>query len=132
MTYLRAQCDNTLELTDYAPTELEQLWSDYSDAYKDAYGIRPRGWDQFSTLSLSQARAAVDEIYAAASRAAELASQERQLAEVELKGQIAKMRELGVVNVLAALHDAYGTNGDDEYLEYRLGVNYGHIKSLGL
>jgi hypothetical protein len=104
-------------------SELEQLACTYSDIHKDVYGIRPRhtaGWEVHS----------YKEAIAELSKALEIQMEQDKIFQQEA---IAAFEELaksygGVETAKRWQHQAYGTDGDDEYLEYRLGLPYGYFK----
>jgi hypothetical protein len=104
-------------------TELQELESIYCDMLKDVYGVKAR-W--YRAESVERARADIDRL------------------QVELEAQMAQDRiyqeqairafeELavscgGVDTARRWQHQAYNTNGDDEFLEYHLGLPYGYFK----
>jgi hypothetical protein len=107
-------------------TRQEELHSIYWEMYKDAYGIRPRGidtsaWDEAtfeSEFNYLQDLIAKNE-------------QERKIAEHEA----AHAFEMRIQSILACgakdremalrwIHEAEGSNGDDEYLCYLVGLPY--------
>jgi hypothetical protein len=112
-------------------SELEQMACTYSDMYKDAYGVRPRGVDT-STWTAQDFRAEfellqsiIDENFRRMNRLETQAAHD-----VELR--ILKLQELGArdrAQAIRWLHDAYETAGDEDYLCYRLGLPYGYFKT---
>lgn len=104
-------------------SELEQLESIYCDMHKDVYGVKAR-W--YRAESVEQARRDLDRLQA------ELEVQMVQDRAAEQMA-IAAFQELvasyGFDNAKRWQHQAYNTNGDDEYLEYNLGLPYGYFKS---
>lgn len=106
-------------------TELEQLESTYCDMHKDVYGVKAR-WYKAETVE--QARADLARLQA------ELEEQMKRDAECQ---QLAIQAFMQVVNEHCQgdfdkakrwQHDAYGTQGDDEFLAYHLGLPYGFFK----
>jgi len=104
-------------------TELEELESIYCELHKDVYGVKAR-WYRADTLE--QARA-------------DVASLQAQAEEVWAKDREAQQQAIAAFEELAASyggvetakrwqHQAYNTNGDDEYLCYYLGLPYGYFK----
>jgi hypothetical protein len=105
---------------------LEQMACQYWDMYKDAYGVRPRGVDtstwteadflkEFGYLNLVIEREAI------------------QRREAESKAILAFEDRVGILLGMGAddremalrwIHEAEGTNGDDEFLCYTLGLPY--------
>jgi len=105
---------------------LEQYACQYWDMYKDAYGCRPRGIDttdwtetQFEA-EFVQLGKTIDANY------------KEQLAQEEVAQHDFEMRVLGLLQTgakdremaLRWIHEAEGSNGDDEYLCYLLGLPY--------
>jgi hypothetical protein len=103
-----------------------------SDLYKEAFGFRPREdfWANWNSYSDDEKQVSWDQMLDIADR----------VAEAELECQLEAERELNehfrrVVDIAGGtredairyLHDAYDTNGSNEYLEYILGVRYGYI-----
>ena len=107
-------------------TRMEELQSIFWDMYKDAYGIRPRGisthlWDEakfnrefdFLTSTIQD------------SHLLRVAAEEKAVIAFEMRVQTviscgAKDREMA----LRWIHEAEGSNGDDEYLCYLVGLPY--------
>jgi len=117
----------------YVPWEemprIEQMQCIYWDAYKDAYGMRPRGIDT-SDWTEAMFESELTYLQTVINRNQVLRLEEEALAAIRLEETIAKMMECGCRNRETAirwLHDIYETNGDTEYLEYNLGVNYGYF-----
>jgi len=107
-------------------TVLEQYACQYWDMYKDAYGVRPRGID---TSSWTEAEFEAEFVQLA--RAIEAENQYRVVAEekaahafelrmLDLLMSGAKDREMA----MRWIHEAEGSNGDDEYLCYLLGLPF--------
>ena len=109
---------------------LEQAQCQYWDMYKDAYGTRPRGIDtsawtladfekEFETLAIAiereEAQRKINETEASVRFEAQLAS---------LMASGARTRE----QAIAWVHDAEGSQGDDEYLCFLLGLRYGYFR----
>ena len=109
---------------------LEQYACQYWDMYKDAYGVRPRGIDT-STWLESDFEAefvylgkTIDENYKD-----QLASEAKAIVAFEDRVQIligmgADDRE----QALHWIHEAEGSNGDDEYLCFLVGLPYGYFR----
>lgn len=113
-------------------TDLEQAQCTYWDMYKDAYGVRPRWIDTTAwTLEVFEAE------FASLATAIEQAEVERKAAEAEamhafemrVQGLLmsgAKDREMA----LRWVHEAEGSNGDNDYLCYLVGLPYGYFRSV--
>ena len=105
---------------------LEQYACQYWDMYKDAYGVRPRGidtssWteDQFEAEFVSLAKT-IDENYKEQLAREEVAKHDFKMRMLSLLQTGAKDREMA----MRWVHEAEGSNGDDEYLCYLLGLPY--------
>ena len=109
---------------------LEQYACQFWDMYKDAYGVRPRGIDtstwteaDFEAEFVSLSKVIEQE------NTARLESEERAAHDFEMRvlGLLqsgAKDREMA----LRWVHEAEGSNGDDEYLCYLVGLSYGYFR----
>ena len=107
-------------------TRMEELQSIFWDMYKDAYGIRPRGisthlWDEAKFIrefDFLQSEITKNE---GLRKIAE--HQAAHAFEMRLQGLLmsgAKDREMA----LRWVHEAEGSNGDDEFLCYLVGLPY--------
>jgi len=110
-------------------TPLEQLACTYWDAYKDAYGVRPRGIDT-SIWTVEQFESEIDQLYIIADRAnAQRMAEE--LAEFEnVKARITQLQEMHGFDWNQAVNhidQEMGTNGDIGFLEFQLGIPYGSL-----
>jgi hypothetical protein len=109
---------------------LEQYACQYWDMYKDAYGVRPRGIDTTNwTLEEFEAEfeilGQIIELEAGLRRAAEAEAQHD--FEMRVQGLLmsgAKDREMA----MRWIHEAEGSNGDDDYLCYLIGLPYGYFR----
>ena len=121
---------NTLNSVDFPSWEemstLEQYACQYWDMYKDAYGSRPRGIDttlwteaefeaEFLRLSVTIAE---EECHR--KEAEEKAKHDFEMRVLSLLQTGAKDRDMA----LRWIHEAEGSNGDDEYLCFLLGLPY--------
>lgn len=102
---------------------LEELECIYCELHKDVYGVKAR-W--YRAESLEAAQKDIDRLQA------------------ELEVQMARDREFqqeairafellaeswgGVETAIRWQHQAYNTQGDNEFLEYHLGLPYGYFK----
>ncbi len=110
-------------------TELQELESIYCDLYKDVHGIKAR-W--YRADSVEQARKDLDAleaegklVWAQEEKAREAAAVRFEIRMTETIAAGAKDRE----TAMRWIHDAEGTQGDDEYLCYTLGLKYGYFKT---
>lgn len=112
-------------------TPLESLEQLYSELHKDVYGVKAR-W--YRAESIEQAQKDLDALEAAGAViwAEEKAQEERMV--IALEARIADIITMGAGDRETALrwiHDAEGTDGDDEFLCYCLGVPYGYFRKSG-
>jgi hypothetical protein len=113
-------------------TDLEQAQCTYWDMYKDAYGVRPRGVDT-SGWSLEYFEAKfkllgkiIEQENTARKEAEENAAIDF---EVRVQGLLmsgAKDREMA----MRWVHEAEGSNGDEDYLCYLVGLPYGYFRKV--
>jgi hypothetical protein len=109
---------------------LEQLQCNYWDAYKDAYGFRPRGIDT-STWTVEDFEAELVSLGEVANRAHALRLASEAEAAVALEERILVLIGMGADDrdhAIAWIADAEGANGDMEYLCFLLGVRYGYFR----
>ena len=111
---------------------LEQAQCQYWDIYKDAYGVRPRGVDT-SAWTLADFDAEfklLGEIIKQENMARQIAQHEAAHAFEQRMLKIlacgAKDREMA----MRWIHEAEGTNGDDEFLCWTLGLPYQHFRKV--
>ena len=107
-------------------TALEQAQCTYWDMHKDAYGVRPRGID---TSSWTEADFEAEFVILAKTIDA---NYKEQMAQEEVAKHDFEMRMLSLLQTGAKdremamrwIHEAEGSNGDDEYLCFLLGLPY--------
>lgn len=110
---------------------LEQSQCIYSDMYKDAYGVRPRGVDT-SAWTLEQ----FEQEFKHLGRVIEQEEIARKKAEAEaivrFEDTVLNLMHTGTnrARVIAWLMDAEGVNGDFEYFCFTQGLPYGYFKDL--
>ena len=104
-----------------------------SDLHKDAYGFRPGEyfWADWDALDADGKQRIWDNLLDDLERALENEREYQQEAISNLEGlvQFTMSSVAGCTreDALRYLHDAHGTNGDVEYLEYCTGVPYGYL-----
>jgi len=111
-------------------TPLEQAAMTYWDMYKDAYNFRPRGVDT-STWTLADFRKEFETLQFIINRNEAQRRQDEAEAVVRFEARVASIIELGAKDRAMALrwiHEAEGTNGDDEFLCYCVGIPYGYFR----
>jgi hypothetical protein len=113
-------------------SEKEQLECIVWDAYKDAYGFRPRHMNM-EAMTVEDLRAELDSLSATIDAHEkqrkideERASHDFEMRMLSLMMAGAKTRE----QALRWVHEAESTDGDDEYLCYTLGLPYGYFKQV--
>ena len=105
---------------------LEQYACQYWDMYKDAYGCRPRGIDTTDWTETEfeaefvQLGKTIDANYTEQLAQEEVAKHDFEMRMLSLLQTGAKDREMA----MRWIHEAEGSNGDDEYLCYLLGLPY--------
>jgi hypothetical protein len=109
---------------------VEQYACTYWDMYKDAYGVRPRGIDTSSWteadfeaefVSLSKV---IEREEIARKESEERAAHDFEMRMLSLLQSGAKDREMA----LRWVHEAEGSDGDDEYLCFLVGLPYGYFR----
>ena len=106
-------------------TEQQELESIYCEMHKDVYGVKAR-WYRAASVEQARADLAVLEAELEKVMALEKAAQEQAIKAFE---ELAKT--CGSVETAKRWqHQAYGTDGDDEYLCYHLGLPYGYFKKV--
>ena len=113
------------EMTAAPMTELEELENIYCEMHKDVYGVKAR-W--YRAESVEQARRDIESL----SRQLEVRIQQDRAAEQEAIAafmQVVNDHCGGCVETAKRWqHQACGTNGDDEFLCYQLGLPYDFFK----
>jgi hypothetical protein len=113
-------------------SKLEQAACIYWDMYKDAYGVRPRGIDTSSWTeedfekefkSLSEV---IDREEVLRKQAQERSMHDFEMRILDLLSSGAKNREMA----LRWIHEAEGSDGDDEFLCYLVGLPYGYFRKV--
>ena len=109
---------------------LEQMAAEYWDMYKDAYGFRPRGintasWTEEDFLrEFDRLGKMIDQAEILREEAQEKAMHDFELRIQDLMRSGAKDREMA----MRWIHEAEGSNGDDDYLCYLVGLSYGYFR----
>jgi hypothetical protein len=105
---------------------LEQYACQFWDMYKDAYGVRPRGintdsWTEADfEAEFVQLSKTIDANYKDQLEQEARAQHDFEIRMLDLLMSGAKDREMA----LRWIHEAEGSNGDDEYLCFLLGLPY--------
>ena len=111
-------------------TPLEQAQSEHWDFYKEAFGFRPRHLDT-SMWTLED----FDREFALLATVCEQNRIEREAAEaravLRFEARITDLIQSGAKDRETAMrwiHEAEGTDGDDEYLSFTLGLPYQYFR----
>ena len=111
-------------------TVVEQYACQYWDMYKDAYGVRPRGIDtsgwteeQFEA-EFVQLSKTINANYQEQLISEERAAHDFEMRMLSLLQSGAKDREMA----LRWVHEAEGSDGDEEYLCFLVGLPYGYFR----
>jgi hypothetical protein len=111
-------------------TELEQAQCTFWDMYKDAHGIRPRHIDT-SSWTLEQFDQEFTEL-AEVMKANDIQKGiEEAIAIEKFERRCAEMISIGAKNMDMAMrwiHEAEGTQGDNDYLAWTLGLPYQYFR----
>lgn len=107
----------------------DQLAATHYDYYKDVHGVRPR-WMNYDAMTEAELEAELDDlskqaevVFAQQKREEEAAMHDFEMRMQSLLMSGAKSREMAV----RWLHEAHGTDGDNDYLCYHLGLPYGYL-----
>ena len=107
----------------------------FSDLHKEARGFRPSEgfWQWVKTATPDELQEKWDSLSHAADREYTLMQEMQAEALVRLREELAETTANNRVDMVTAvrwMHDAYSTNGDNEFLDYRCGVAYGTIAKI--
>jgi hypothetical protein len=111
-------------------TVLEQMQCQFWDMYKDAHGIRPRFIDT-SSWTEEDFEAEFKSLGEIIEREEYARKVSEAIAAVDFEKRVADLIMTGADDRATALrwiHEAEGSNGDDEYLCYCLGLAYGYFR----
>jgi hypothetical protein len=133
MTLTQAFAAQTQEFPSWEEmSDVEQLHSIWWDAYKDAYGFRPRGQD-VGHWTVEDFQKELDILGAAIDRAEKARLEEEALAVVRFSKRVQEVINTGAGDRETALrwiHEADGSQGDNEFLCYLNGLPYGFFKNF--
>jgi len=113
-------------------TRMEELQSIYWDMYKDAYGIRPRhmNLEAMTEADFEAEFKILDEVI---EREAAIRKENEFKAEVDFEMRIQNLLVTGARDRAMALrwiHEAEGSNGDNEFLCYLVGLPYHYFRKV--
>jgi hypothetical protein len=113
-------------------TVLEQMQCQYWDMYKDAYGIRPRHMN-LEAMTEADFEAEFKILGEAIEREAAIRKESEFKAEMAFEMRVQSVLACGARDRAMALrwiHEAEGTNGDDEFLCWTVGLPYGYFRKV--
>lgn len=104
-----------------------------SDLHKDAYGFRPGEsfWRNWAVFNPEQKQAMWDSLCDTLERETQYERERQERAEHDVEVRIQQLMSAGAKTRAQAvrwLDEAEETNGDIEYLEYKLGLRYGYFR----
>ena len=107
----------------------------YSDLYKDARGVRPgnAGYVYWDTLSPAEKQVQWDGLIREMNQRCDEEAAMEKLAIDRFEAQIQSWIEIGAKtreDAIRWFHQAEETNGDGDYLCYRLGLPYGYVNEV--
>jgi len=105
---------------------VEQYACTYWDMYKDAYGVRPRGIDT-STWTEAEFEAEFVSLSKVIEQENIVRKEAEEKASIDFEMRVQSLLVSGAKDYEMALrwiHEAEGTDGDDEFLCYELGLPY--------
>jgi len=109
---------------------LEQYACTFWDMYKDAHGFRPRHVDT-SSWTEADFEAEFKQLADIIEREDIQRREDEAAAVVRFEARVQRVIDSGARDRATALrwiHEAEGSNGDDEYLCYCVGIPYGYFK----
>jgi hypothetical protein len=111
-------------------SDVEQLHTIWWDAYKDAFGFRPRG-QEVSHFTAEDFQREITYLGTVIEREEARRRENEKAAAVDFEARIGEMIALGAKTRETALrwiHEADGTDGDDEFLCYKNGLPFDYFK----
>ena len=111
-------------------TVLEQYACTYWDMYKDAYGVRPRGIDT-SSWTEADFEAEFFQLSVTIAEEDRIRKEAEEKAAHDFEMRILSLQMTGATDrdmALRWVHEAEGSDGDDEYLCFLVGLPYGYFR----
>ena len=109
---------------------LEQMQAQYWDMYKDAYGIRPRHMN-LEAMTEADFLAEFKILGEVIERETAIRKESEFKAEVDFEMRVQNLLATGARDrgmALRWIHEAEGTNGDDEFLCWTVGLPYRYFR----
>ena len=114
-------------------SELEQAQAIYSDMHKDAYGFRPRF--DYNTWTLEKFNAEFKLMGRIIEDDNKVKQENQEKSAHDFEMRVLSLLQTGAKDRAMALrwiHEAEGSNGDNEYLCFLLGLPYSYFKKTGV
>jgi hypothetical protein len=108
----------------------EQLAATHYDFYKDVHGIRPR-WMNYDAMTEAELEAELDQLSKESDVQAAREKEEQERASHDFEMRVLSLMMSGAKTrdqALRWIHEAEGSNGDDEFLCYLTGLPYGYFR----
>jgi len=109
---------------------LEQYACQFWDMYKDAYGVRPRGIDT-STWTEADFEREFFQLSVTIAEEDRMRKESEEKAAHDFEMRVLSLQQTGAKDrdmALRWIHEAEGSNGDDEYLCYLIGLPYAYFR----
>lgn len=113
-------------------TELEELKDMYCDCHKDVYGVKAR-WIYGQEVTVEEMKEMLARLEREYQKHVEYERQQTARAEEAARAQIRTLMQYGAQDVEMAirwLHEAQGTEGDNRFLDFDMGCEYGFFDGL--
>lgn len=113
-------------------TELQQLMDEYCDYHKDVYGVKAR-WIYEREVTVEEMKRMLDSLSREYRVQVEIERQRTARAEEAARAQIRTLMQYGAQDVAMAirwLHEAQETEGDNRFLDFDMGCEYGFFDGL--
>jgi hypothetical protein len=113
-------------------TEKQQLECTLWDAYKDAHGVRPR-FMNMEVMSVEELKQELERCVVVIEENEKQRNADEERASHDFEMRMLGLMQCGAKNREQALrwvHEAEGSDGDDEYLCFLLGLPYGYFRKV--
>lgn len=113
-------------------TEKQQLECTLWDAYKDAHGVRPR-FMNMEVMSVEELKQELERCVVVIEENEKQRNADEECASHDFEMRMLGLMQCGAKNREQALrwvHEAEGSDGDDEYLCFLLGLPYGYFRKV--
>lgn len=113
-------------------TELQQLMDEYCDLHKDVYGVKAR-WIYEREVTVEEMKRMLGFLERQYAIEVEQEKQRTARAEEAARAQIRILMQYGAQDVAMAirwLHEAQDTLGDNRFLDFDMGCEYGFFDGL--